>query len=130
LPEIGVAPIDTMTAADQLADVLAPSIAAMHCHGEVMTLPNGAVWLARSAQTDVQAFRVGRCALGLLFHLEVDDVLLEQWLAEPVMVAEAQAALGARYASQLRGDAQQLEPARARKVFDAFAAHCTTRLTA
>ena len=37
----------------------------------MFALPDGAVSLARSAQTEHQAFRYGKAACGLLFHLEV-----------------------------------------------------------
>lgn len=43
---------------------------ALHWHGDSFDLPSGAVSLARSALTEHQAFRAGRHALGLLFHLE------------------------------------------------------------
>ena len=44
---------------------------AFHWHGDVFDLPDGAVPLARSAQTEHQAFRYGANTYGLLFHLEV-----------------------------------------------------------
>jgi GMP synthase (glutamine-hydrolysing) len=44
---------------------------AFHWHGDVFTLPAGATLLASSALTPVQAFRHGKKAMGLLFHLEV-----------------------------------------------------------
>lgn len=44
---------------------------AFHWHGDVFALPDGAVSLARSAQTEHQAFRYGDTAYGVLFHLEV-----------------------------------------------------------
>jgi GMP synthase (glutamine-hydrolysing) len=43
---------------------------AFHWHGDVFDLPDGAVRLARTAQTKHQAFRYGDAAYGLLFHLE------------------------------------------------------------
>jgi GMP synthase (glutamine-hydrolysing) len=43
---------------------------AFHWHGDVFDLPDGAVRLARTAQTEHQAFRYGDAAYGLLFHLE------------------------------------------------------------
>ena len=43
---------------------------AFHWHGDVFALPDGAVSLARSAQTEHQAFRYGENAYGLLCHLE------------------------------------------------------------
>jgi GMP synthase (glutamine-hydrolysing) len=47
------------------------SFTPFHWHGDVFALPDGAVSLARSAQTEHQAFRYGERAYGLLFHLEV-----------------------------------------------------------
>ena len=44
---------------------------AFHWHGDVFSLPLGAVPLASSALTEQQAFRYGAKAYGLLFHLEV-----------------------------------------------------------
>jgi GMP synthase (glutamine-hydrolysing) len=44
---------------------------ALHWHGDVFELPDGAVRLARSQRTECQAFRYGNSAYGLLFHLEV-----------------------------------------------------------
>ena len=43
---------------------------AFHWHGDAFALPDGAESLARSAQTEHQAFRHGETAYGLLFHLE------------------------------------------------------------
>jgi GMP synthase (glutamine-hydrolysing) len=51
------------------------SFTALHWHGDAFELPAGAVHLARSEKTAVQAFRSGR-AYGLLFHAEVDAVQL------------------------------------------------------
>ena len=44
---------------------------AFHWHGDVFELPDGAVQLAASTQTEQQAFRYGDNAYGLLFHLDV-----------------------------------------------------------
>ena len=44
---------------------------AFHWHGDAFAVPEGAVGLARTAQTEHQAFRYGDTAYGLLFHLEV-----------------------------------------------------------
>jgi hypothetical protein len=43
--------------------------------------------------TECQAFRIGN-AWGVLFHPEADADLVERWLAEPSMAAEAEAVLG------------------------------------
>jgi GMP synthase (glutamine-hydrolysing) len=44
-----------------------------HWHGDVFDLPPGASALASSRRTPVQAFRAGRSAYGILFHLEVGE---------------------------------------------------------
>ena len=47
------------------------SLTAFHWHGDVFDPPRGATLLASSALTANQAFRYGKTAYGLLFHLEV-----------------------------------------------------------
>ena len=64
----------TLTASaaeDRLWAGLEPSFMAYHWHGDVFALPGGALSLASSGLTECQAFRYGRNAYGLLFHLEV-----------------------------------------------------------
>lgn len=123
-PEIGVAPITITEPDDPLVGLLFPQSYAMHWHGEQFTLPTGAVPLAHSAHTEIQAFRLGSNAWGMLFHLEVDDELLDVWLGEPTMADEASSILGADYPQQLRGGLAHLRPTQARAVFDAFAMCC------
>jgi GMP synthase (glutamine-hydrolysing) len=47
------------------------SLTAFHWHGDIFDLPRGATLLASSALTVNQAFRYGKNAYGLLFHMEV-----------------------------------------------------------
>jgi GMP synthase (glutamine-hydrolysing) len=56
---------------DLLFRGLDPAFTGFHWHGDIFTLPPGAVPLAQSQKTELQAFRVGSQAYGLLFHLEV-----------------------------------------------------------
>ena len=123
-PEIGVHPVTITDRHDPLLWHLGASTEAMHWHGERFTLPPGAVKLAHSAQTEVQAFRRGANAWGLLFHLEVDAELLDVWLAEPSMAADAERALGSDYRERLRRGVAGMNPERARAVFDGFAKLC------
>ena len=52
-------------------------------HEDGIELPAGAVHLARSPASNVQAFRHGEHAYGFQFHLEVDASLIERWLTVP-----------------------------------------------
>lgn len=70
-PEIGWLPVHALpgAAGDPLWAPAPPSFTALHWHGDVFGLPKGAVALARSDRTAVQAFRHGR-TLSVLFHGE------------------------------------------------------------
>jgi GMP synthase (glutamine-hydrolysing) len=126
-PEIGVAPVEITDPHDPLAAHLSPCAHAMHWHGEQFSLPEDAVKLAHSAQTEVQAFRLGDSAWGVLFHLEVDDELLDIWLAEPTMAVQAERALGPDYREQLHAGLAAIARSQARAVFDEFAKYCAPR---
>jgi GMP synthase (glutamine-hydrolysing) len=58
-------------ASDDLFNGKPSSLTAFHWHGDIFDLPRGATLLASSALTANQAFRYGKNAYGLLFHLEV-----------------------------------------------------------
>ena len=51
-----------------------------HWHEEVFTLPRNAIRLAHSNDYPNQAFKIGT-AVGLQFHLEVDESMINSWLA-------------------------------------------------
>ena len=53
-----------------------------HWHGDVFSLPMNAVLLASSRQTPHQAFRFGKNAYGILFHLEVTEGQISQMLLD------------------------------------------------
>jgi GMP synthase (glutamine-hydrolysing) len=121
--EIGFAPVEIHDAADPILGGLAPRTTVLHWHGDVFDLPAGAVRLASSAQTELQAFRHGN-AWGVLFHPEADASLVDAWLAEREMVEEARAALGPRAPLELRrqaGEAQEALTHRSTPGFRAFA---------
>ena len=63
-------------------------------HGDTFDLPAGAVHLARSELCTHQAFRYGRAAYGLQFHVEMTLDLMEQWLCEPGFHCEIKACEG------------------------------------
>jgi GMP synthase (glutamine-hydrolysing) len=51
-------------------------------HGDTFDLPGGAVHLARSRLCENQAFRYGRKAYGLQFHIEMTAGMIDDWLSE------------------------------------------------
>jgi GMP synthase (glutamine-hydrolysing) len=53
-----------------------------HWHGDVFSLPRQAVALASSRLTPCQAFRYGKNAHGILFHLEVTREQISQMLSD------------------------------------------------
>lgn len=52
-------------------------------HGDVFEIPKSAEHLARSAICEGQAFRYGKCAYGLQFHLEVNGAIIDDWFEMP-----------------------------------------------
>jgi GMP synthase-like glutamine amidotransferase len=95
-PEYGVHPVAVAPAAadDPVFAGLADQIDVFQWHGETFDLPTGAVRLAGSRDYPNQAFRIGRLAYGLQFHLEVTAGLLATWLAVPHCRDEARRQLG------------------------------------
>lgn len=73
-PELGITQIRLTDAAkhDPLFAHFPESLGVFQWHGEGIQLPEGAVALAQSPLFPVQAFRYGRAAYGLLFHLEIE----------------------------------------------------------
>jgi len=128
-PELGYAPVEILDPDDPIVGGLAPSTTVLHWHGDAFDLPEGAIHLARSARTEVQAFRHGN-AWGVLFHPESDFALLEAWLGVPEMVHEACEALGDAGAAALPGEAEAIEAdliARTTPGLEAFASLVASR---
>lgn len=61
---------------------LGACIHVLHWHGDTFDLPDGAVRLAESDACANQAFRIGRRAFGLQFHVETDADLVRRWARE------------------------------------------------
>lgn len=66
--------------ADSLFAGVEPSFFACHWHGDVFDLPKGAIPLAFSELTPLQAFRHGSNAYGFLFHLETTENILREMI--------------------------------------------------
>jgi GMP synthase-like glutamine amidotransferase len=83
-PEVGVGVV-ALTADGRDDPVLGPegeSVAVIQWHGDTFEIPDGAVQLATGDRYPNQAFRYGRVAYGLQFHIEVDDAMTEAWEPE------------------------------------------------
>ncbi|MGB9456484.1 MAG: gamma-glutamyl-gamma-aminobutyrate hydrolase family protein [Bryobacteraceae bacterium] len=82
--EIGWFEIDLTAegAADPLFAGAGPRETVLQWHGETFDLPAGARWLASSSACRHQAFRIGRGAYALQFHLEVTPEMIADWCAQ------------------------------------------------
>jgi len=67
---------------DPLFQALDPLLPVFQWHGDMFSIPPGAVRLASSPITPNQAFRHGRATYGIQFHLEVTLEMVSAWLAE------------------------------------------------
>ena len=65
------------------------SFVAFHWHGDAFTLPRGAVPLASSTLTPLQAFRFGERVWGVQFHLETDEEVFSAMMAGEEELREA-----------------------------------------
>jgi GMP synthase-like glutamine amidotransferase len=65
--------------ADPVLSTIRSGATVFHWHLDTFTLPPGAVHLAESDATRLQAFRVGRAAYGIQFHFEAGTELVEEW---------------------------------------------------
>ena len=58
---------------------LSRELLTLQWHGDTFDLPEGAVLLASSNAYPHQAFRFGRAAYGVQFHVEVSSAMAEEW---------------------------------------------------
>lgn len=68
---------------DPVLSAFAPVQEVFQWHEDGISLPPDAVHLASSSASAVQAFRYGKHAYGLQFHLEANQPLIERWLSVP-----------------------------------------------
>ena len=96
LPEVGVLPVYATPAAasDPVFSALAWPRPTLQWHQDTFELPDNATLLATSPAYPHQAFRVGRVAYGVQFHVEIDEAMADAWAEVPAYVASAEATLG------------------------------------
>ena len=96
-PEVGILEVALTREgrADPLLAGLDPLVTCLQWHGCAVTgLPEGAVSLARSDVCPIQAFRVGRHAYGLQYHVEITPETVPEWGAVPAYQVSLDRALG------------------------------------
>jgi GMP synthase-like glutamine amidotransferase len=67
---------------DRLFDGLACGLEVFQWHEDTFGVPLGGILLAKGERCHNQAIKVGRCAYGLQFHLEVDGDMISDWVEE------------------------------------------------
>jgi GMP synthase (glutamine-hydrolysing) len=65
--------------ADPVLSAIGTSASPFHWHLDTFTLPPGAVRLAESDQTAIQAFRIGAAVYGIQFHFEAGTEVVAEW---------------------------------------------------
>jgi GMP synthase (glutamine-hydrolysing) len=95
-PEVGVLAVELTEAgtADPVLGALPPSIDTLQWHGDTFDLPEGAELLASSPAYANQAFRVGRVAYAVQFHVEVTEAMGVEWAGVPAYAEYADRVLG------------------------------------
>ena len=109
IKEIGWYPL-RKTAEGMTDPVLAPLQAetpVFQWHGCRFDIPKDAVHLAQSPHCAQQAFRHGDNAYGFQFHLEMDERLVERWLANPAYREELAASGLPHDADAIRAQTRQ-----------------------
>lgn len=87
---------------------LDPAEIMLHWHGDTFELPRGATLLASTLACENQMFRLGRRQFGLQFHVELNAVDIEAWVAADGDYVRG--ALGAAGAERIRRDTARFMP--------------------
>lgn len=105
-PEVGVLPVEATAAGlvDPVFAGLSWPLPTLQWHQDTFDLPEGATLLATSPAYPHQAFRVGRLAYGVQFHVEVDEAMADAWARVPAYIASADEVLGTGGLDRLLAD--------------------------
>jgi GMP synthase-like glutamine amidotransferase len=108
-PEIGMVPVRLTRGAhdDPLFHDLAEQLVTFQWHGDTFDIPHGGVLLAESDLFPNQAFRWGRSAYGIQFHMEVSPELARSWGEVPEYRDSLEATLGPEALTHLVGDLER-----------------------
>ncbi len=65
---------------DLLFEGLGKKLEVFQWHEDQFDIPQGALWLAKSKTCSNQAFKLGKNAYGLQFHIEITPEMVESWV--------------------------------------------------
>jgi GMP synthase (glutamine-hydrolysing) len=101
--EVGLLPVFLTEAAstDPVFAGLPRELLTLQWHGDTFSLPEGAVLLASSPSYPNQAFRWGRSAYGIQFHLELTREMAAEWTRVPAYADALERVLGPGSATAL-----------------------------
>lgn len=106
-PEVGLTAVNRTPAGggDPVFGGLPTTFQTFQWHGaEVSALPEGAVVLAENSACPVQAFRWGRHAWGMQYHVEITPTTVTDWQQVPAYAESLRQALGAEPAGGLAAE--------------------------
>jgi GMP synthase (glutamine-hydrolysing) len=105
-PEVGVLPVALTDEgrADPVFAGLPAEFLTLQWHGDTFDVPDDGVLLASSPAYPNQAFRVGRAAYGVQFHVEVTAQMAREWAKVPAYAEYADRVLGAGGIDRLMSD--------------------------
>ncbi len=127
-PEVGILEVDLTPEGlgDPLFAGARPRADYFQWHScAVLELPKGGASLARSPACAVQALKVGDCAYGVQFHMELTQSTVRDWGGVPAYAEALEKALGKGALARLEEDVAARLPAfnrEARRVYDNFMA--------
>lgn len=95
-PEVGLLPVYLTEKAmeDPVFRGVSRELPTLQWHNDTFELPSAGVLLASSPLYPAQAFRWGRCAYGLQFHLEVSATMAREWAKVPAYASDLERVLG------------------------------------
>ena len=135
-PEVGVMTVSLTESGrgDPLLAGLDPTVTCLQWHGCAVTaLPEDSVVLASSPLCAIQAFRVGRHAYGLQYHVELTPTTVAEWGAVPAYQTSLERALGPGGLEPFDAEARRRMPffnRDARILYDNFIALVSARQAA
>jgi GMP synthase-like glutamine amidotransferase len=125
-PEVGILKIEMTPEgkSDPIFRNVANPMGVLQWHGaEVLALPKGTEILARSESCAVQAFRYGKRAYGMQFHVEITGQTVADWAAIPIYARALEKALGSGAVERLADEVATKLPTfnrNAKTIYDNF----------